>query len=86
MPSGDLIRASYLSAPPDWTKIEPRSSSTFPLFFRQNSTDFDDARITLGFNDRVSGRAFTVEVPFASFSGVRINPTPLSREAVAFKE
>jgi hypothetical protein len=78
--------SDYLSTPPDWTKIEPHSATSFPLFFRLNSTDFDDARITLGFNDRVTARSFTVDVPFSSFSGVRINVTPLSREAVAFKE
>jgi hypothetical protein len=73
------IGSDILKQPPDVTKIEPNSSLTINLTFRQNSTRFDRVDITLGFNDRLFvGQAFTVLVPFGSFSGVTTVLTPLS--------
>jgi hypothetical protein len=73
------IGSDILSQPPDVTKIEPNSSLSIKLTFRQNSTRFDRVDITLGFNDRLFvGQALTVVVPFSSFSGVTTILTPLS--------
>ena len=42
-----------------------------------NSSDFNQATITLGFADSKDGRAFTADVPFL-FSDVTISLTPLN--------
>jgi len=78
--------SDYLSSPPDWTKIEANSSYSYDIVFRINSSDFDSMELLLGFNDRVSGRAFTVNVPFSTFSGVRLSLVPLSQGSVALKD
>ena len=58
------------------SRINPRSTATPTLVFRQNALDFDSLAITLGFADTKDGRQFTVDVPFSSFAGVDISIIP----------
>jgi hypothetical protein len=67
------IGADILASPPDWTSIAAGSDKSYNLIFRLNSSDFDRVDITLGFSDVGSGRQFTAEVPFGSFSGVDVS-------------
>jgi hypothetical protein len=68
----DIIKAGGFG------RIQPRSTVMPTLVFRFNSNNFDTVQITLGFGDINNGRLFTVDVPFGSFTGVNISPTPLS--------
>jgi hypothetical protein len=60
-----------------FSRINPRSTVTPTLVFRQNALDFDALAITLGFTDIVDGRQFTVDVPFTSFRGVDVSLIPM---------
>ena len=59
-------------------RIAARSNEVYRIIFRMNSDDFDRIDITLGFSDRRDGRAFTVNVPFNSFTDVNVSLTPVS--------
>jgi hypothetical protein len=72
------IGADILASPPDWTNIAANTDAAYNLVFRLNSSDFDRVDITLGFTDVRTGRQFTADVPFGSFSGVDISFVPLS--------
>jgi hypothetical protein len=72
------IGADVLSAAPDWSSVAAGSDVTRALVFRLNSDRFDRVDITLGFSDVGSGRQFTVDVPFSSFSGVDVSIVAMS--------
>lgn len=67
----DIIAAGGFS------RISPRSNVTPTLVFRQNVFDFDSVTITLGFADIKDARQFTVDIPFASFSGIDVSVIPM---------
>jgi hypothetical protein len=72
------IGADVLSAAPDWSNVTAGTDVSRALIFRLNSDRFDRVDITLGFTDVNSGRAFTVDVPFSSFSGVDVSIIAMS--------
>lgn len=72
------IGADVLSAPPDWSNVTAGTDVTRKLVFRLNSDRFDRVDIRLGFSDLATGRQFTADVPFSSFSGVDVSVVALS--------
>jgi hypothetical protein len=68
----DTIRAAGFG------NITARSSATYTLLCRFNSSDFDQIDFTLGFGDKKDGRQFTVPLSLGSFQNVGVNPIPLS--------
>ena len=59
------------------SRIDPNSDETVNVLFRFNSSDFNSVAITLGFGDVNRGGTFEVQVPFSSFSGIRVSTVPL---------
>ena len=68
----DVIKAAGFS------RITARSNQVYVLYFRFNTSNFDQVNITLGFGDVNYNQQFTADVPFSSFSGVDISLTPKS--------
>jgi hypothetical protein len=58
-----------------YSRITASSDKTYNVFFRFNSTDFDDLRVTLGFADLKDARQFTVDV-VDNWGDVTISLTP----------
>jgi hypothetical protein len=77
------IGADILASPPDWSNITANQNTTYNLIYRFNSNNFDRIDVTLGFTDVNSGRQFTVDLPFGSFSGVDISLVAMSEPVPA---
>jgi hypothetical protein len=58
--------------------IRANSNTLYAVYFRFNSEDFDDVRITLGFGDLKDGRQFTVDVA-DNWTDLNISLTPAMR-------
>lgn len=65
----DTIRTAGFS------RITANSDKTYNVYFRFNSDDFDDLRVTLGFADLKDARQFTVDVT-DDWTDLSISPTP----------
>jgi hypothetical protein len=68
----DTIRAAGFS------RIQARSNSVYTVFFRFNSSDFDDLQVICGFSDLKDARQFTVNVT-GNWTAVNISLTPARR-------
>jgi hypothetical protein len=58
-----------------YSRITASSDKTYNVYFRFNSDDFDDLRVTLGFADLKDARQFTVDVT-DNWADVTISLTP----------
>jgi hypothetical protein len=72
------IGADIIASPPDWSNITASQNTTYGLVYHLNSGTFDRIDVTLGFTDIHSGRQFTAEVPFSSFSGIDASVVAMS--------
>ncbi len=72
----DSIRAA------GYSRITANSSNLYRVYFRFNSDNFDDLRVTLGFGDLKDSRQFTVDV-VDNWSDVTISMTPAALPAGA---
>jgi hypothetical protein len=68
----DVIRSAGNSP------IRANSNNLYTVYFRFNSSDFDDVRVTLGFGDLKDARQFTVDVA-DNWTDVNISFTPAVR-------
>ena len=68
----DVIRSAGSSP------IRANSNNLYTVYFRFNSNDFDDVRITLGFGDLKDARQFTVDVA-DNWTDIDVSFTPAVR-------